>query len=55
VFCAASAFILYSSVAYAGKGALIGLTVTFAGLPLLALDRRRAASETTVIPESLPA
>ncbi len=40
LFCATSAGMLYSSVAYAGPGALLGLAVTLAGLPLLLLGAR---------------
>jgi len=34
---------LYSSVAYAGRGALLGVAVMLAGLPLLAIGRSRVA------------
>jgi len=43
VFCVASAGMLYSSVAYAGRGALLGVAVMLAGLPLLAIGRSRVA------------
>jgi basic amino acid/polyamine antiporter, APA family len=43
-FCAAAAFMLYSSLAYAGRGALLGLAVLLAGLPALALARPRHAA-----------
>ena len=43
LFCATSAGMLYSSVAYAGRGALLGVAVMLAGLPLLAIGRSRAA------------
>ena len=42
LFCATSAAMLYSSVAYAGPGALLGLAVMLAGVPVLLLDRVRA-------------
>lgn len=42
LFCAIAAYMLYSSVAYAGRGALLGLGVMLAGLPVLALARSRA-------------
>jgi APA family basic amino acid/polyamine antiporter len=42
LFCATSAAMLYSSVAYAGPGALLGVAVMLAGVPLLLLDRARA-------------
>jgi amino acid transporter len=41
LFCAIAGYMLYSSVAYAGRGALLGLAVMVAGLPLLALGRAR--------------
>jgi amino acid transporter len=41
LFCAIAGYMLYSSVAYAGRGALLGLAVMLAGLPLLALGRAR--------------
>ncbi len=37
VFCAAAAYLVYSSVEYAGAGALLGLAVVAAGLPFLLL------------------
>lgn len=43
LFCVASAGMLYSSVAYAGRGALLGVAVMLAGLPLLAIGRSRVA------------
>ena len=55
LFCAASAFMLYSSVAYAGRGALLGLAVAFAGLPLLAQTRRRPTADPAAVPEAPPA
>jgi APA family basic amino acid/polyamine antiporter len=44
VFCLASAYMLYSSVAYAGGGALLGVAVMLLGLPLLLIGRSRAAA-----------
>ena len=41
VFCASSAWLLYSSLAYTRLGALVGVGVLAAGLPLLALAARR--------------
>lgn len=41
LFCGIAPYMLYSSVAYAGRGALLGLGVMFAGLPVLALARSR--------------
>ena len=40
VFCLTCAYLFYSSVAYTGYGALIGLVVLASGLPLLMLARR---------------
>jgi amino acid transporter len=45
LFCATSAYMLYSSVAYAGRGALLGLGVMLAGLPLVMLAGARPAPE----------
>jgi amino acid transporter len=39
LFCATSAAMLYSSVAYAGPGALVGVAVMLAGVPVLLLGR----------------
>jgi amino acid transporter len=40
LFCAASAFMLYASVAHAGAGALLGLGVMAAAVPVFLLGRR---------------
>ncbi len=40
LFCGVAAFMLYSSVAYAGRGALLGVAVMLAGLPVLAIAGR---------------
>jgi len=40
VFCLTCAYLFYSSVAYTGFGALLGMAVLAAGLPLLMLARR---------------
>jgi amino acid transporter len=42
LFCATSAAMLYSSVAYAGPGALLGVAVMLAGVPVLLIGRARA-------------
>ena len=42
LFCATSAAMLYSSVAYAGPGALLGVVVMLAGVPVLLLGRARS-------------
>ena len=45
LFCGIAAYMLYSSVAYAGRGALLGVAVMLAGLPVLAFaSRARTAS-----------
>jgi len=43
VFCAACLYMLHSAVSYAGAGALLGLLVLLAGVPFLALLRRKRA------------
>jgi APA family basic amino acid/polyamine antiporter len=43
-FCAFAGYMLYSSLAYAGRGAILGLAVMLAGLPLLAISRSRRPS-----------
>ena len=40
-FCVASAYMLWSSVAYTGMGALLGLGVLVVGIPLIFLGRER--------------
>jgi amino acid transporter len=42
VFCATSAYLLYSSLMYTGVGALVGLAVLVAGIAVLALTARGA-------------
>ncbi len=42
LFCLACVFMLYSSLAYTGVGALVGVLVLLAGTPLLFLDREKA-------------
>jgi amino acid transporter len=44
LFCGFAGYMLYSSLAYAGRGALLGLGVMLAGLPLLAVSRSRQPS-----------
>jgi amino acid transporter len=44
-FCASSAWLLYSSLAYTRLGALVGVGVLAAGVPLLALASRRRPSQ----------
>ncbi len=40
LFCATSLYLLYSSLAYTGSGALIGVAIFFAGIPIYLLGRR---------------
>jgi APA family basic amino acid/polyamine antiporter len=40
LFCGIAAYMIYSSVAYAGRGALLGVAVMLAGLPVLAIAGR---------------
>ena len=44
LFCSFAGYMLYSSLAYAGRGAILGLAVMLAGLPLLAISRSRQPS-----------
>jgi amino acid transporter len=44
LFCVTSAAMLYSSVAYAGRGALLGVAVMLAGIPVLRMSRARVRS-----------
>jgi basic amino acid/polyamine antiporter, APA family len=50
LFCAVAGYMLHASVAYAGRGALLGLGVMLAGIPVLALARSRAAATTATQP-----
>lgn len=43
LFCATSAFMLWSSIGYTGRGALVGVAVLLLGLPVLAVLRARTA------------
>jgi len=45
VFCATSAYLLYSSLAYTGVGALVGVAVLTVGAVVLALTRGRGPGE----------
>ena len=48
LFCLSSALMLWSSVRYTGTGALVGIAVLLAGLPLLRfLNRRQTAPSST--------
>lgn len=43
LFCAACAYLVYASLTHTGLGALVGVAVLLAGVPLIALARRRSA------------
>ena len=53
LFCLACAYMLHASLAYTGKGALVGLAVVLAGLPLLLFRRREP--ETALPADAAPA
>ncbi|MGH7509893.1 MAG: APC family permease [Gemmatimonadales bacterium] len=44
LFCAFAGYMLHASVAYAGRGALLGLAVMLLGIPILTFARTRAAA-----------
>jgi amino acid transporter len=44
LFCAVAVYMLHASVAYAGRGALLGLAVMLAGIPIILLARAPASS-----------
>jgi amino acid transporter len=50
LFCIVAAYMMHASVAYAGRGALLGLAVMLAGIPVLALARSRAAATSQTQP-----
>lgn len=45
LFCVTSAAMFYSSVMYAGRGALFGVAVMLAGIPILFFGRSRASND----------
>jgi amino acid transporter len=49
LFCASSAYMLWSSVSYTGTGALVGVAVLLAGLPVLWFIRRGEPVDSTAI------
>ena len=51
LFCATSAWMLWSSIAYAGRGALLGIAVMLAGVPLYLLGRDRSRRNILVTSE----
>ena len=42
LFCLTCLYLLYSSIAYAGRGALVGVAVLLLGIPLLLVARAKA-------------
>ncbi|HEX2281431.1 MAG TPA: APC family permease, partial [Thermomicrobiales bacterium] len=50
LFCIVAGYMLHASVAYAGRGALLGLGVMLAGIPVLALARSRSAATSQAQP-----
>lgn len=54
LFCLGCAYMLHASLAYTGRGALVGLAVVLAGLPLL-LFRRRREEHPALAPVAAPA
>jgi basic amino acid/polyamine antiporter, APA family len=44
LFCATCAYLLYSSLVYTGTGALIGIAVLLAGIPLLGFVRKKRSA-----------
>ena len=42
LFCLTCLYLLYSSIAYAGRGALIGVVVLLLGIPLVLIGRAKA-------------
>jgi basic amino acid/polyamine antiporter, APA family len=45
VFCAICGFMLYSSLAYTGRGSLVGVGVLLSGIPLMILQRKRRMTD----------
>ena len=41
LFCAVCAYLLYASLVYTGYGALVGIAVLLAGIPLLGFVRKK--------------
>jgi hypothetical protein len=41
LFCLICAYLLYSSLVYTGYGALVGIAVLLAGIPLLGFVRKK--------------
>lgn len=51
LFCLGCAYMLHASLAYTGSGAVVGLVVVLAGLPLL-LFQRKSGSDGDVVPDT---
>jgi len=54
LFCAASAYMLYSSIAYTGRGALFGLLALAVGVPLLLWAQRGARPASSALSRGGP-
>jgi APA family basic amino acid/polyamine antiporter len=50
LFCGIAGYMLHASVAYAGRGALLGLAVVLVGIPVLAFARSRTPSTAPLRP-----
>jgi amino acid transporter len=50
LFCAFAGYMLHASIAYAGRGALLGLAVMVAGIPIITWARVRAAPDVSTEP-----
>jgi amino acid transporter len=50
LFCGIAGYMLHASVAYAGRGALLGVAVLLAGVPVLAFARSRTPSTAALNP-----
>jgi amino acid transporter len=49
LFCAICGFMLYSSLAFTGKGSLIGVCVLLSGIPLLILQKKRRMTDKKIL------
>ena len=54
LFCGVAAYMLYSSVAYAGRGALLGVAVMLAGIPVWPLPAAAARRPSTLQSHEAP-
>ena len=55
IFCAMCIYLFYSSVVYTGKGALVGLAILAAGVPVYLIGRGRAAAAADATTKAAPA